>query len=49
VEILKRGKLVAELVPKTGGKPKVLLGATPSQFPVPDDIDEAPPVTWNAE
>ena len=49
VEILKRGKLVAELVPKTGGKPKVLLGATPSQFPMPDDIDEPPPVIWNAE
>ena len=49
IEILKRGKPVAELVPKTGGKPKVLLGATPSQCPMPNDIDEPPPVIWNAE
>jgi len=49
IEIIKRGKAVAELVPKTGGKPKVLLNCTPSPFPVPDDIDEPPPDTWKTE
>jgi antitoxin (DNA-binding transcriptional repressor) of toxin-antitoxin stability system len=49
IEILKRGKPVAELVPKSGKKPKVLLGATPSPYPLPDDIDAPAPVTWKAE
>jgi antitoxin (DNA-binding transcriptional repressor) of toxin-antitoxin stability system len=46
IEILKRGKPVAELVPKTSGKAKVLLGATPSPYPLPDDIDDPAPATW---
>lgn len=49
IEILKRGKPVAELVPRMSGRPRVLLGATPSSDPVPADIDKPPPVTWNVE
>ena len=49
IEILKRGKPVADLVPRGSGKPKILLGATPSSCPVPDDIDKPPPVAWTAE
>ena len=49
IEIVKRGKPVADLVPKAGGKRQSLLNCTPSPYPVPDDIDEPPPVTWNAD
>ena len=49
IEIIKRGKHVADLVPKSGGKSKVLAGYTPSPYPLPEDIDEPPPVTWNAD
>jgi antitoxin (DNA-binding transcriptional repressor) of toxin-antitoxin stability system len=49
VEIIKRGKPVADLVPKSRGKRKGFLGCTPSPYPVPDDIDDPPPVTWNAD
>lgn len=49
IEILKRGKPVAELVPRMSGKPRVLLGATPGPYPVPDDIDKPPPIIWNAK
>jgi antitoxin (DNA-binding transcriptional repressor) of toxin-antitoxin stability system len=48
VEILKRGKPVAELVPKLSGKPKVLLGATPSPYPLPADIDDPVDADWEA-
>jgi antitoxin (DNA-binding transcriptional repressor) of toxin-antitoxin stability system len=48
IEIVKRGKPIADLVPKAGGKPKVLLGATPSSFPLPSDIDEPVNVEWEA-
>jgi antitoxin (DNA-binding transcriptional repressor) of toxin-antitoxin stability system len=48
IEILKRGKPVADLVPKSSGKPKVLLGATPSPYPIPADIDEPVDVEWEA-
>lgn len=48
IEILKRGKPVADLVPKSSGKPKVLLGATPSLYPIPADIDEPVDVEWEA-
>lgn len=48
IEILKRGKPVADLVPKSGGKPKVLLGATPSPYPIPADIDDPVDVPWDA-
>jgi antitoxin (DNA-binding transcriptional repressor) of toxin-antitoxin stability system len=49
IEIFKRGKAVADLVPKTHGSPRTLLGATPSPHPVPDDIDGPPPVSWKAD
>lgn len=49
IEIIKRGKPVADLVPKSGNKRTALLGCTPSSLPVPDDLDEPPPVTWNAD
>ncbi len=49
IEISKRGKPVADLVPKASGKRTTLLGCTPSPYPVPDDLDEPPPVTWNAD
>ena len=49
IEIIKRGKPVADLVPKSGNKLTTLLGCTPSSLPVPDDIDEPPPITWNAD
>lgn len=48
VEIIKRGKPVADLVPKTSGKHKTLLGCTPSPCPIPDDIDEPVDVDWEA-
>ncbi|HXT11358.1 MAG TPA: type II toxin-antitoxin system Phd/YefM family antitoxin [Candidatus Angelobacter sp.] len=48
IEILKRGKPVAELVPKTNRKPKVLLGATPSPIPLPEDIDDPVEADWEA-
>jgi len=47
IEIIKRGKPVADLVPKRGEKPKSFFGCTPSPYPLPDDIDEPPPVKWN--
>jgi len=46
VEIVKYGKPFAELVPKRSGKSKVLLGATPSRFPLPADIDEPVETNW---
>jgi antitoxin (DNA-binding transcriptional repressor) of toxin-antitoxin stability system len=49
IEILKRGKPVASLVPKSRAKYKTLLGCTPSPYPLPDDIDDPPPVTWNVD
>ena len=48
VEIVKRGKPFAALVPKALRKPKTLLGATPSLYGVPDDIDKPVEAEWNA-
>jgi antitoxin (DNA-binding transcriptional repressor) of toxin-antitoxin stability system len=48
IEILKRGKPVADLVPKASGKRKVLLGCTPSPYPIPPDIDDPVDVEWEA-
>lgn len=48
IEILKRGKPVAELVPKRAQTPKRLLGATPSSEPLPADIDKPVDVEWDA-
>ena len=48
VQIVKRGKPFADLVPKTSGKSKVLLGATPSPYPLPADIDDPVDADWDA-
>ena len=48
IEIIKRGKPVADLVPKANGKRKVLLGCTPSPYPIPADIDDPVDVEWEA-
>lgn len=48
IEIVKRGKPVAELVPKHAGKRKVLLGCTPSPYPIPADIDDPVSADWEA-
>ena len=48
IEILKRGKPVADLVPKSRGKPRSLLGCTPSPYPLPDDIDDPVEADWEA-
>lgn len=48
IEILKRGTPIADLVPKTSGEPKTLLGATPSPYRLPSDIDEPVEADWEA-
>lgn len=48
IEIIKRGQPVADLVPKAAGKRKVLLGCTPSPFPIPADINDPVDVEWEA-
>ena len=48
IEILKRGKPIADLVPKARGKPRTLLGCTPSPYPLPDDIDDPVEADWEA-
>ena len=48
VEIIKRGKHVADLVPKHSGKRVTLLGCTPSPYPIPADIDDPVDVQWEA-
>ncbi len=48
IEILKRGRPVANLVPKNNGKSKTLLGATPSPYSLPLDIDDPVDAEWEA-
>ena len=48
IEIIKRGKHVADLVPKSAGQRKTLLGSTPSPYPIPADIDAPVDVPWEA-
>ena len=48
IEITKRGKPVANLVPKSGGKRTVLLGCTPSPYPLPADLNEPVDAGWEA-
>ena len=48
IEILKRGKPIAELVPKAPLRKRTLLGATPSPYPLPADIDEPVEAEWDA-
>ena len=46
VQILSRGKPIARLVPEAPRKS--LLGAAPTGFPLPDDIDEPLDLEWEA-
>jgi antitoxin (DNA-binding transcriptional repressor) of toxin-antitoxin stability system len=48
IEIIKRGKPMASLVPKAGDGTKPLLGCTPSPDPLPADIDVPVEVEWEA-
>lgn len=48
IEIVKRGKPVADLVPRISTKPKTLLGSTPSPYPLPADIDDPVDAHWEA-
>ena len=47
VQVLKRGKPFARVVPEP--KPKTFVGACASPFPLPADIDEPADVEWEAE
>ena len=46
VQIIKRGRPYASVVPEP--KPKTFLGACPSPFPLPSDIDDPVGVEWEA-
>ena len=46
VQIIKRGKPFARVVPEP--KSKTFLGACPSPFPLPPDIDDPVGVEWEA-
>jgi antitoxin (DNA-binding transcriptional repressor) of toxin-antitoxin stability system len=48
IEITKRGRPIARLVPKPKAKLRTLLGATPSPYPLPVDIDDSLIVEWKA-
>lgn len=48
VQIVKRGRAFAELVPTATGRPKTLLDATPSPYALPPDLDEPVGDEWNA-
>lgn len=48
IQIIKRGKAVANLVPKNAGQRKVLLDCTPSPYPIPADLDDPVDVEWEA-
>ena len=47
VQVLKRGKPFARVVPEP--KPKTFLGACPSPFPLPPDLDDPVDVDWDVE
>ena len=47
VQVLKRGKPFARVVPEP--KSKTFVGACPSPLPLPADIDEPVDVEWKAE
>lgn len=46
VQIVKRGKPFARVIPEP--KNKSFVGATPSNIPLPADLDDPPPVMWEA-
>lgn len=48
VQVVKRGKLFAELVPAPVTRARTLLNATPSPQPLPPDLDEPVEADWDA-
>ena len=48
IEILKHGKPSVELVPWPKHKGSLLLGVTPSTYPLPSDIDAPVEAEWTA-
>ena len=48
VQVVKRGKPLAELVPTTARRPKTLLDATPGDQPLPPDLDAPVDAEWDA-
>jgi antitoxin (DNA-binding transcriptional repressor) of toxin-antitoxin stability system len=48
IEIVKRGKVIADLIPKSAGQRKTFLGACPSPVPLPPDIDDPVDAEWEA-
>jgi antitoxin (DNA-binding transcriptional repressor) of toxin-antitoxin stability system len=48
IEIVKRGKSIAKLVPNSPDKPKTFLGSCPGNQPLPLDIDDPVGVEWEA-
>ena len=47
MQVLKQGKPFARVVPEP--KAKTFVGACPSPFPLPPDVDEPVDVEWEAE
>ena len=47
VQVVKRGKPVARIVPEPAAK--TFVGACPSSVPLPDDLDEPVDVEWEAQ
>lgn len=48
VQVLKRGKPFAELVPASAPRARTLLNATPGLQPLPPDLEEPAGAEWNA-
>lgn len=48
IEIIKRGKAVADLVPKNAGRRTVLLNCTPSSSQISLDLGDPVDVEWEA-
>ena len=48
VQIMKRGKPFARVIPEPGKSKRGFFGATPVDTPPPEDLDAPPPVTWEA-
>jgi len=48
VQVLKRGKPFARVVPEAAAA-KTFVGACPSPFPLPSDVDEPVDAEWEAE
>ena len=48
VQVIKRGKPFAALVPASASRARTLLNATPSLQPLPPDLDEPVEAEWDA-